>query len=74
MAVSVLPSMPQAKKLAVLPASAPSDRCTVSQILIQPARTTSPIRSSPCASAAATAAHPCIRIGSVSGRVEISRA
>ncbi len=41
MAVSVLPSMPQAKKLAVLSASAPSDRCTVSQILIQPARTTS---------------------------------
>ncbi|WP_328409794.1 hypothetical protein OG542_09155 [Streptomyces violaceus] len=33
MAVSVLPSMPQAKKLAVLSASAPSGWCTVSQIL-----------------------------------------
>lgn len=56
MAASVLPSMPQAKKPAVLSASAPSDWCTVSQTLIQPARTTSPISSSPCASAAAYAA------------------
>ncbi|MFI6855682.1 hypothetical protein [Streptomyces sp. NPDC050416] len=45
--------MPQAKKFAVSPVSAPRDRCTVSQILIQPTRTTSLIRPSPCASAAA---------------------
>ncbi|MDX2872355.1 hypothetical protein PV366_01140 [Streptomyces ipomoeae] len=72
MAARVLPGMPHAKKLVVLSASAPGDRCTVSRILIQPARTTSPIRSSPCASVAASAAYPCTCIRSVSGRAEIS--
>lgn len=72
MAVSVLPSMPQAKKRAVRSASAPSARC-ISQILIQAARTSRPIRSSPCAPVAVTTAYPCICIRSVSGCVEISR-
>lgn len=72
MAARVLPSVPQAKKPAVSSALAPSGRCTVSRILIRPARTTSPIRSSPYASAeAATVTYPCICIRSVSGRVEI---
>lgn len=71
MAVSDVAERPAREEACGLAGISASDWCTVSQSLIQPTRTTSPIRSSPCASAAIAVTYPCICIRGVAGRVEI---